>query len=254
MTPHAEPSPDAGLSLLIVAGPGEKAGTITAAWKEQLDRLGRPYELWTSPSDRPGDAIREGLAATTYPLVGLVVPDFAYRPADIRLLLEAVREADLVLGVRPTQPRPPWLERVGRAGRWISRVVFGMDLGEPAPWFGWPAARRKLARRFWYGLRVQDAETGLRLWRRSSLDRWVVQSAGRFVLVEQVIKLNFMGGMIAEMPLGPPGRLPVAGPFADVADDERTVFRHPKFLPTTQKGPEETGSSGPPVDHAGSPA
>lgn len=221
--------PDAGISVIVPVHDFAGQTQFCDAWEASLARLNRPFEFHIIENVNLGEAIRSGLEQSTHPFILLIVPDFAYRPSDVRPLLEAINEADLVLGVRPGQPRSPLHKKCQNVLRWINRVVFGIDAGNPRAWYGWPAWRKFMARRIKYGLRVQDPECGLRLVRREMLNRCPIQSKGTTALVEMIAKINFAGGLLAEVPLSKPSDLPIMPTFAAYAVDERMMFRHPTF-------------------------
>lgn len=243
---------DGPLSVVIAAGDlGGRAAALAAAWVDQLRRIGNPFELLLvdgaeSALDRPADvttvasdspgglgaALRAGVERAAHPLVVIVVPEFAFRPHELRALLQAAEAADVVVGVRPGQPRPRWLEHGGRLLQRAGRVVVGIEPTPRPAWYGWPHWRRRLAWRGLFGLRLQDPECGLLVVRQSLLQRCPIQSQGRFALVELLAKLNFAGALMAEAPLTRGGDLPVvARPFAECAGDRRRVFRRPTFRP-----------------------
>lgn len=246
MTPLPPLAADAGISLILAVPRISGRERVLAVWADQLEKLRRPFEILSVDSDRLSEAVR---TPATQPIVVLVTGDHAYRPGDIRPLIESLNQVDLALGVRPGKSRTPIHARWTRLLGWVSRVVFGIDLGEPPAWYGWQAWRTKLRRRVRYGMRVQDAETGLRAWRRDSLESIAWQSDGRFVLVEMIAKVSFTNGLIAEVPLSKPADLPVAPPFAEFPEDEARVRRRPEFVrprPTiNEKDPGEMNSPGP---------
>ena len=83
-----------------------------------------------------------------------------------------------------------------------------------------------------FGLRVWDPDCAFKLFRRSILESIPIQSNGTFVHAELLAKANFLGCLMAEVPIG---RL--AGAFKGVAEpppadgwrDARSVFRRPEF-------------------------
>lgn len=242
-----QPSSASPLSVIVAARDFAGLPTFSAAWLEQLRRIGNPFEVIVSgselrneipgvraiSSDSPhglGPALRAGFAAVSHQLVLVIVPEFAFRPHDVRALLKAIDTADVVVGVRPGQARSAWQDRLGRLFSLVSRIVIGIEPSPPPAWFGWARWRQRLRWRLIFGLRLQDPESGLLLIRRELLDRCPIQSAGRFAMVEVLAKANFAGAMMAEMPLAKGGELPVmAKPFDMRAGDERQVFRRPKF-------------------------
>jgi glycosyltransferase involved in cell wall biosynthesis len=180
-----------------------------------------------------GAALRTGLAAAIHPLVFCTACDYPYPPADIAKLLAVIDEADLV-----SDPVPVRLQRCDALHRLIARVVFGVA-PEPRPgWRGWGPWRQALRFRFLFGLRLWDPMSAYKLFRRSVLDRIPIQSNGDFVHAELLAKANFLGCLMAEVPIG---RL--AGNFkgvpepalADGSGDARRVFRRPVFAEAQKK-------------------
>jgi len=162
----------------------------------------------------------------------IIVPEFAYRSSDLRPLFDAFKDVDIVIGVRPGHGMPSWLAGAKRLATFLRRWLFGIPAMDMMPWYGWPAARSRLRYRFIYGPRLQDPGTGLLLIRRSILERCPIQSNGAFAILELIAKANFLGAMISEVKLGKPSDMPVMkGRFENYPNDERTVFRHPTFLP-----------------------
>jgi glycosyltransferase involved in cell wall biosynthesis len=184
-----------------------------------------------------GAALRDGLAAAVHPLIFYSACDYPYPPADIAKLLAVIDEADLVSGCR-TDAVPHWLQRCDAVHRLIARVVFGVA-PEPRPgWRGWGPWRQATKLRFLFGLRLWDPMSAYKLFRRSVLDRIPIQSSGEFVHAELLAKANFLGCLMAEVPIG---RL--AGnfkgvpepPLADNASDARRVFRRPEIAEVQKK-------------------
>lgn len=254
MDPHriSPIPPDAGISVIVPVRDFAALPRFRDAWETQLGRLGRPVEFHVVEDANLGPAMRAGLALATHPLVLFIIPDFAYRPGDLRALFDGVNEADIALGVRPGQSRPALIDKLIRIGHWIKSVIFGIAGGELAAWYGFAAWRTRLWRRVRFGLRAQDPECGLRLVRRAMLDRCPIQSEGGFALVEMIVKINFAGGVMIEVPLGKPNDLPTMPSFPSCPGDERSVFRKPVFNPAFSaaqiepetKKPEEGHSSG----------
>jgi hypothetical protein len=255
MDPSQKPPPaaDAGVCVIVPAHDFAGLPRFRDAWETQLARLGRPIEFHVVENPNLGAAIREGLTQTTQPLVLLLTPDYPFRPSDVRAYFDGLNEADMALGVRPSQTRPAAFDKLLKVVRWINRIIFGIDTGAPAAWYGYPAWRTRLWRRIRFGMRLQDPACGLRLVRRELLDRCPIQSDGAFALVEMIAKINFAGGTMIEVPLSKPSDLPTMAPFSDCPGDERSVFRRPVFRPASNhlqlvemetKKPEEGHSSG----------
>jgi len=178
-----------------------------------------------------GNCIRQGVTAfgTDDPLL-ILVPDFGFRPTDLIDFVNALKDVDMAIGVRPGQTPPGWLCTWQRVAGWLRRWLFGIpELGTP-PWHGWSVRRRRWSFRFCYGPKLQDPGVGIVLLRRSVWDRCPLQSAGNFAILELIAKANFLGATIAEIPLGKPNDMPIMkGRFEFHAVDERNVFRRPTF-------------------------
>lgn len=220
---------NAGVSVVIPIHEFPAISHWLAAWKANLSHWDRPVDFHVVDHPHLGEAIRQGIAASAQPWILLLVPEYSYRPKDARSLISELKEVDVVLGVRPGRHRSTlhswWLH----ASRWFCRVVFGIEVRNAPMWYGLKVARTRWWRRLRFGLVAQDAECGLRLIRREVLKRCPIQSDGRFALVEMLAKLNFIGALMAETTLGPPGDLPVMRSFATSPSDERRTFRHPRF-------------------------
>jgi glycosyltransferase involved in cell wall biosynthesis len=178
-----------------------------------------------------GAGLRTALAVAAHPLIFYTACDYPYAPSDVTKLLEVIDAADLVSGCR-TEPVPAWLQRVDILHRLLARVAFGVSPESRPGWRGWGAWREALKLRLLFGVRVWDPTSAYKLFRRSVLDRIPIQSNGEFVHVELLAKANFLGCLMAEVPIG---RL--AGNFKGVpeppatesAGDARRVFRRPVF-------------------------
>src|SRR5947209_90916 len=187
-----------------------------------------------------GASLRTGLAAAAHQLVFYTACDYPYPPADVVKLLDLIDTVDLVTGCR-TDPVPGWLQRFDAAYRLLVRIVFGVTL-EPRPgWRGGAAWRRAVKYRLLFGLRTWDPTSAYKLFRRSVLEHVPIQSNGQFVHAELLAKANFLGCLMAEIPIG---RL--AGNFKGVPEppaagesrDARLVFRRPEFLPLKVSKPQ----------------
>jgi endothelin-converting enzyme/putative endopeptidase len=167
--------------------------------------------------------------ATFNPKIGY--PDKWKDYGSIEIRRDAFFE-DIVAGCR-TDTMPPVMQRLGAFYRGAVRLLFGLSL-EPRPgWYGWPAWRRAIADRWIYGLRLHDVPCAFKLFRKAALDHIPIQSNGTFVHAEILAKANFLGQLIAEVPIS---RL--AGnfkgvkepPIANESADRRRVFRSPRFV------------------------
>jgi glycosyltransferase involved in cell wall biosynthesis len=180
-----------------------------------------------------GASLRTGLAAARHPLFFYTACDYPYPPADLAKLLEVIDSADVVSGCR-TDPVPGWLRRLGTVYRVVVRVVVGTH-PEPRPgWRGWRAWWQGVRLRLLFGLRLWDPTSAYKLYRRSVLDRIPIQSDGEFAHAEILAKANFLGYLMAEVPIAQLGgafRGVAEPPIPRTAGDARRVFRRPEFTP-----------------------
>lgn len=184
-----------------------------------------------------GACLRTALEVAQHPLVFYTSCDYPYQPGDIVKLLEVIDSVDVVSGCR-TEPVPEWLRRLGQARRVVMRVVFGLPT-EPRPgWRGWAAWRQGTRWRWLFGLRMWDVPSAFKLYRRTTLDRIPIQSNGDFVHAELLAKANFLGCLMAEVPIGRLGGTFKGVPESPVEadrDDARRVFRKPEFAAPATK-------------------
>jgi dolichol-phosphate mannosyltransferase len=147
-----------------------------------------------------GPAYRAGFAwalASGYDAIGEMDADGSHDPADVARLLDALHNADLVVG---------------------SRYVPGGAVRN------WPRRRELLSRagnlyvRAWTGLPVQDATSGFRMFRRATLtalDLDDVQSDGYSFQIELVLRTHAAGFRVVEIPIT----------FVERADGESKMSR-----------------------------
>jgi glycosyltransferase involved in cell wall biosynthesis len=179
-----------------------------------------------------GACLRTALATSQYPLIFYTACDYPYPPADLIKLLAVIDTVDIASGCR-TDPVPNWLMRLGTMYRVFARIVVGTQPESRPGWLGWRWWRQNVKLRLLFGLRLWDATSAFKLYRRSVLDRIPIQSNGDFVHAELLAKANFLGCLMIEVPIG---RL--AGGFRGVpepaapagAKDARRVFRNPDFV------------------------
>lgn len=243
---------------------------ITGAWLRELDRLERPYELIViddASTDgtatvlerltaaKPavsvlrhearhgfGAALRTGLAAARHPLVFYTSCDYPYPPADLKKLFGVIDSTDIAVGVR-TGPVPAGMQRVGYVYRLLVRIFLGIHREPLAGWRGWAEWRRAMWLRLMFGLRLADVPSAFKLFRRSVFDRLPIQSDGQFVHAEIMAKANFLGCLIAEVPIGRlggnfRGDAEPEPPGVSFAAEARRVFRNPTFTrPAVESAP-----------------
>jgi len=246
---------------------GVPGGTIDAStvesWARMLGGLARPWELIvvgsksqpvTSDSIRwlelpagmeygTGLVLRLGLAASRSPLVVFADTAYPYTPADLPSMLERIeaftdmpdpksgewipRRPDLVAGCRTGVPVPQPLRFVGGCIRTFARWILGLPL-QPLPgWYGFGEHVR--AWRAWieYGNPLNDPHAAFKLFRRSFLERFPIQSDGDFVHIELVGKATFLTCVMDEKALSPkPDRFV---PVRWAKKDRAELNRRPKF-------------------------
>jgi len=161
-------------------GTGELADEV-AAREGRVAVLHRPRKEGLGPAYVAG--FREALSRSGVQFVAQMDADLSHDPADLPRLLEAAREAELVIG---------------------SRYVAG---GRTE---GWGLRRRLLSR--WgnayvrAGLRVQthDLTAGFRLWRRAALeavDLEAVRTRGYGFQIEMACRALAAGSRVVEVPI-----------------------------------------------------
>jgi glycosyltransferase involved in cell wall biosynthesis len=222
-------------------GTGERAEALAAS-RPRLRVLRHPTRRGA------GAALRTGLAAAVHPLACTMSCDPHYQAADLRAMLDIIDHVDLVSGYRPWEPSPGRLRWLGLAYRWLVHKIFGVY----APPKGLPAAvARRLFARALFGVRLSDVTCPFRLYRRSSLERVLIQSDGPFVHIEILAKANFLGRIMTEVPVAyrAPSRAETAEAqvsLGHLCADARRVLSHPDFGPVhladpTGKSANETG-------------
>jgi glycosyltransferase involved in cell wall biosynthesis len=248
---------------------------VLGGWRAFLESLQRPYEIILVDDgsidgtgglarflggrlskvvvlDHPeprglGAALRTGLAAARFPLVGHALCDRQYAPEELGRLLAVIDKVHMVSGYRVSARVPFWLRCLGLAYRGGIRLLTG-ELPEPLPgWLGWKGHGRRFLARWLFGVRFQDVDCAFRLYRRSIFGRIPVQSDGSFALVEILAKANFLGCIMAEEPVThqiPPAEEPdpTRSLFRQTWKEARRLLSHPDFGPPV--APEVMDHSG----------
>jgi glycosyltransferase involved in cell wall biosynthesis len=248
--------------LLIAYNAAVDVEAVVTAWRSVLEALQRPFEIILVndgstddtamlvdilASEQPrlqvvhhatrlgfGAALRSALAKAQYPLLAYTTCDKQYDPADFKRLLELIDKVDLVTGLRQWLPVPRGLRALGRIYRILIRVLFGIPLDPLRCWLGDRGQIKRWCARWFFGVRVHDAECAFRLFRRSIFERIPIQSNGPFVQVEILAKANFLGCLMAEEAVSyrPPPGPPVWGSLSGgetYRSEARRLFGEPDF-------------------------
>lgn len=243
----ASPEP---LTLVAVA----PAGADPEPWRREADRTG--YRLIVVENAGPGAALRDALPTIDTPVVGLLVLDYPYRPADLVKLRERLadvpegmdRPLDLVCGVRTGRPAPPVLAAAGKGLRAFCRVALGLPL-DPAPaWLGGREWFRAHLAGVLFGNPFHDPMCGLKLVRKSLFDKFPIQCDGDAAHLELIAKATFVTGLLDEVPLTPDAAPLPRASWRGVGG----LLQNPRFTP--QLGPADAKPPGPELVAAGGAA
>jgi hypothetical protein len=194
-----------------------------------------------------GACLRTALAESAHPLFFYTALDYPYTPHDLAKLLTRIdhtdelmhRKLDLVSGCRTGRPVPEFWRWLGRGFRLFCRVALGLHL-EPLPgWLGFREHARSWLAWVLFGVPMTDPNAAFKLFRRSMLDRFPIQSDGDFVHVELIAKGTFLTCLMDELPLTPrPDPIPAAS-WADLG----TVLRNAQFHPPPEPVPAPAAPS-----------
>lgn len=246
-----EPIASAPVSVVLVAhDAGGDLEEAVQSWLQFLGELQRPYEIllvndgssdgtcaqadavagqhsqvrvFHHPQHRGlGAALGTGFAAAGHPLLAYSLANKQYRPADLKKLLEAIDQVDLVVGYRVWRPAPLWRQWLDRLRGLVFRVVFGVTPEPRDCWLGPAGYARRCLARWIFGVRVPDPECAFALCRRSIFSRIPLQSDSDLALVEILAKANFLGLWMACAPVS---WIPPAVPASPRTRDMRTKAR-----------------------------
>lgn len=234
--------PDAITIILPIHNGGERLERAVRGWSDLLQKeSGREYEILAIDdgstdttaetlaslansishlrilkNDRKrgfGASLRTALDGPTHPIVFYTAIEYPYSPSDLSKLLKRLGEkapiydresmVEAVSGCRTGRAVPAFWKAVGRVYRLFCRVVIG---AAPEPLQGWLGFRNHA--RSWFlwlamGVPLQDVNSTFKVFRRSLLDRFPIQSDGDFVHAEIFAKLTFLTVLIDEIPLTP---------------------------------------------------
>lgn len=246
----------AGLSVLLLAqNNASEVAEVVAAWGKTLQEMKRPFEIILladgSGNATPehaaglterwptltvlrhdqlrglGAALRTGLAVAKHPLLVTAPANKQFQPAELQRLLQDIDKVDLVTGYRVGQPVPGWLAILNGLYRLTLGLCFGIPL-EPVPaWLGWREQLRRSLCQWLFGVHVHDPACAFRLYRRQVFARLPIQSDGNFAQVEILAKANFLGCLMAEVPVTclPSSNQPSTWLHSEILD----LFRRPVF-------------------------
>lgn len=260
----SSPAPREAISAVLPVGNlGGNAGPYFAKWVDGLSKLGRDIALLVvddgstdgtaavaetlaaaNPKvkllrhDTPkgfGACLRTALPEATHPILLYVATDYPYDPADVRKMLDVYGTEDeyakltvrVVNGCRCGRPKPAFWDSSGRVVRGLFRYLLGNPL-DPYP--GWLGFRNHAYAWFaWavFGDPFVDPNSGLKLFDRTLLDRYPIQSDGDFVHTELVGKATFLTTLMSEIALTPKSD-PI--PRCHYGKDLWTVYARPKFV------------------------
>jgi hypothetical protein len=248
----------APLSVVLTAhDPAAELEQTVTAWTQFLDGLKRDYEMLlvsgggsdettrlvdalVEPGSHSrvlhhatpglGASLRTGIAAARFPLVFTATADRVV-PADLERMLGVIDEVDIVAGYRVGRSIPGWLKALDVVYRAFMRALFGMPVEPRQCWRGWSGWGRRRLARLLFGVRVKDPECTLRLFRRSVFKRLPLQSDSSFALIEMLAKANFLGCLMAEVPVSESTDEQSTDAGRTYFQDRRRVFANADFGP-----------------------
>jgi len=211
----------------------------TSIWVDALNKLGQDYELilvndgstdatgvkaeelvkkysqvrvLTHESPKGfGACLRTALPETRYALFFYTALDYPYTPQDLRQLLMRIdntdeifnRKLDLVSGCRTGQPVPTGWKLLGYLFRGFCRIGLGLPLDPLPGWLGFKAHRRSWTSWILFGVPLVDINSAFKVFRKSLLEKFPIQSDGEFVHAELIAKSTFVNSLMDELPLTP---------------------------------------------------
>jgi glycosyltransferase involved in cell wall biosynthesis len=226
------------------------------AWRQYLDTLARPYEIFLIEETRPEvpaspldnvpenagptrvftydralgwrDALNEAIRSAAHPLIAFGTADKQYLPGELEHFLKSIDNVDLVAGYRVGHA-PLWYAAPAWIIGLLGRVLIGLTPEPRECWLGGDGWGRRWVARWIFGVRLVDPECPFRLARREVFEHLPIQSGGPFAQVEILAKANHLSCLLMEEPVTwtpPPQPASAAIPFGQ---DARLVFRNPDF-------------------------
>jgi hypothetical protein len=175
-----------------------------------------------------GPSLQSAIWLARFPLALTAPADRQFQPADVQPFFAAIDQVDLVAGSRVADRPPWWLRVLGFLKRMATRILLGYADEPRVSWLGWQGFWRRLHTRHIFGVKLQDSECPLRLYRTEVLRRFPIQARGSFAVVEAAAKANDLGCWMSETPV-PWNRPANEAPDPHWKADARLVRRSPDF-------------------------
>ncbi|MBM3996758.1 MAG: hypothetical protein FJ303_21780 [Planctomycetes bacterium] len=257
--PERSPIASAPISVILFA---HALSTDTQdglkAWRQFLDKINRPYEIFLIQETRPEippdpnlppdaitpsrtfsydrsqgfrEAIHSAIRSAQYPLVAFCTADKQYQPSDLDRLLSRIDTVDLVVGYREGGEVPGWRSALDSVLGVLSWTLLGLSLEARPCWLGSEGWDRRWVAYWIFGVRVYDPECPFRLARREIFECMPIQSGGAFFPVEVIAKANHLGYYLTEEAVT---WTPPTAPHEDAisfGDDARLIFHDAEFAP-----------------------
>lgn len=253
------PAPEPVTVVLPVYNAAARIASAVGIWHDALSKLGRDFELIVvddGSTDATAEAVgerhyvrvlrhetrrgfgaclRTALAEAKHPLFAYSSLDYPYTPTDLGKLLDRIgetdpglnRQLDAVNGCRMGRPVPGIWKAIGVGFRLFCRIACGLQLEPLLSWLGFRAHLRSWTTWIVLGNPFIDVNSAFKVFRKSVLDRFPIQSDGDFVHAELIAKATFIACIMDELPLTPrPDPLPPSW-----WTDFGRVLRNAKFYP-----------------------
>src|SRR5262249_7228976 len=138
--------------LVVDDGSSDETGKEADNLAGQLSKV----RVFHHPQRRGlGAALRTGIQAAQYPLLGYTTCNKNYLPQELQRFLDSIDNVDLASGYR-IGPIPAWLIWLDRLYRLFVRIVFGMALQPRDCCPGRSGFLRRFLGRWMFGVRVRD--------------------------------------------------------------------------------------------------